>query len=165
VPSTALARRVRRARPLLLAALAAPAGCAGSGRRPPQAPAASASAAPSAALTPPEPLPPPAPTARTDRWQILLNSGGYLYEVRLVAARGDSLFITQPEGARGVGVDDVDELRLVQAAVRAVGSGPSNTVGNLAGVDDAVYKLSRVEPAERRRIVAELLRVRTAEPR
>ena len=99
---------------------------------------------------------------RPERWQILLNSGAYLYEVRLVGARGDTLLAAQPDSALAVPLAAIDELRLVQASVKAVGGGGGGraTFGGLVGADDLAYKLSRFSPDERRRIVTQLLRER-----
>lgn len=100
-------------------------------------------------------------TARADRWQVHLNSGKYLYDVRLVRASGDTLVVTRndtvPAGPLALPLADIDELRLIQASVKAVGGGPGGTFAGLAGTDDALYKLSNFDPAERRRIVAGLL--------
>lgn len=104
---------------------------------------------------------PAAPTARADRWQILLNSGGYLYEVRLLGARGDTLLAAQPGDTLALALADIDELRLVQASAKVAGNA-RNTSNPLTGVDDAVLKLSRYGPDERRAMLAQLLRERAA---
>jgi hypothetical protein len=103
----------------------------------------------------------PSAAERADRWQILLNDGRYLYEAHLVRASGDSLVVTQPGDTLALALDDIDELRLVQPSARPVGT-TRNTFNGLTGMDDAVYKFARLAPAERRQLVAELLRERDA---
>ncbi|MFL5576434.1 MAG: hypothetical protein ACJ79S_10750 [Gemmatimonadaceae bacterium] len=107
-------------------------------------------------------------TAHADRWQVLLNSGSYLYDVHLVRASGDTLVVTRndtvPAGALALPLADVDELRLIQASVKTVGHGARGTFAGLAGADDAVYKLSRFDPDERRRIVARIFSERAGQP-
>lgn len=98
---------------------------------------------------------------RGDRWQILLNDGSYLYEIRLLAARGDTLVVAQPDDTLGVPLAAIDELRLVQASSKVAGNA-RNTYNSLTGVDDAVLKLGRYEPAERRGLIDALLRERAA---
>ncbi len=98
--------------------------------------------------------------ARADRWQILLNDGRYLYDLHLVAAHGDTLVATQPQrDTLDVPLADIDELRLVQASARPVGTA-RNTFNGLVGADDAVYKFARLAPAERRHVVQVALRTR-----
>lgn len=126
--------------------------------------AACARPAPSAAPTPaPAATAPHAAVVNTavDRWQILLNDGRYLYEAELVGAAGDSVMVTQAADTVGLALRDIDELRLVQPSARPA-TGGRNTYNGLTGMDDAVYKFARIEPAEQRRVVAELLRERDA---
>jgi hypothetical protein len=106
---------------------------------------------------------PPAATLNTavDRWQILLNDGRYLYEAELVRAAGDSVMVTHAADTVALALADIDELRLVQPSARPA-TGGRNTYNGLTGMDDAVYKFARIEPAEQRRVVAELLRERDA---
>ena len=133
-----------------LALAATAGGCAArTSASTPAAPAAAAAAAPDAA------------TARADRWQILLNSGSYLYEVRLLGAHGDTLVAAQPGDTLALPLDDIDELRLVQASAKVAGNA-RNSSNPLTGVDDAVLKLSRYAPDERRALLAQLLRERAA---
>ena len=114
------------------------------------------------AATPAAPTPASdAPTARADRWQILLNSGSYLYEVRLLGARGDTLVAAQPGDTLALPLADIDELRLVQPSARVAGNA-RNSSSPLTGVDDAVLKLSRYAPAERRALLEQLIRERAA---
>jgi hypothetical protein len=106
-------------------------------------------------------------SSHADRWQLLLDSGAYLYDVRLVRVRGDTLVVMRADTVPAVPVTlslaDVDELRLIQASTKSVGGGARGTFGGLAGADDAVYKLSRYPADERRRIVARIFAERAGE--
>ena len=125
----------------------------------------------------PGPAPNAAPTIpRGDRWQLHLTSGAYLFDVRPLRAAGDSLVVTRldstPAPSVTLALAEIEELRLVQPTelsfVGLGGGGPQNPYGELMGAGDVVFPLAGVDAAERRRIVAEVLRaatVPTAAPR
>ena len=101
--------------------------------------------------------PPPEGWSRQDRWQLSLHDGSYLWDVRLVGVRGDTLLARQADTLVRVPLERVDELRLVQASVKRTGEGGRATSSALAGGDDEVYALVRYAPAERRRVVEQAL--------
>ena len=116
-------------------------------------------AAPAAAQSASSTAAPPEGWSRHDRWQIALHDGSYLWELRLVGLRGDTLLARQADTVVIVPLDRVDELRLIQASVRHTGTGEPNraTSDALAGADDEVYALVRYSPAERRKVVEQAL--------
>jgi hypothetical protein len=98
---------------------------------------------------------------RGERWQILLDDGDYVYDVRPLRLGGDTLYVQLLDSAtappRAIPLATIDELRRVGASVKMVGAGARGTFGGLAGADDAVFKLAMYDAAERRRIVAGIL--------
>ena len=107
------------------------------------------------------------PIPRGGRWQLRLVSGGYLFDVRPLRATADSLVVarldTTPAPARAVSLSEIEELRLIQPSLLRFQSGAENPFGELGGSEDVVFSLAGVDPAERRRIVDEVLRA-AAEP-
>jgi hypothetical protein len=116
-------------------------------------------AAPAAAQSTSSTAAPPEGWSRHDRWQIALHDGSYLWELRLVGVRGDTLVARQADTLVAIPLDRVDELRLIQASVRHTGTGEANraTSNALAGADDEVYALVRYAPGERRKVVEQAL--------
>lgn len=114
-------------------------------------------AAPAAAQSASSTAPPPEGWSRHDRWQISLHDGSYLWELRLVGLRGDTLLARQADSVVAVPLDRVDELRLIQASVRRTGEANRATANALAGADDEVYALVRYAPGERRKVVEQAL--------
>jgi hypothetical protein len=117
--------------------------------------------------------PRPAPTAsaapaipRGNRWQLQLTSGAYLFDVRPLRAAGDSLVVTRldstPAPPVTLALAEIEELRLVQPTelsfVGLGGGRAQNPYGELMGAGDVVFPLAGVDAAERRRIVAEVVR-------
>ena len=126
---------------LLLLALAAP------------APAAAQGSASTTTTT----TAPPEGWSRHDRWQLALHDGSYLWELRLVGLRGDTLVARQADTLVLVPLERVDEMRLVQASVKRAGEQDRATSNALAGADDEVYALVRYAPGERRKVVEQAL--------
>ena len=105
------------------------------------------------------------PLARADRWQLKLASGSYLFDVRPTRATPDSLTVARLDtaGSATLGLDQIEELRLVQPSMLRFQTGAPSPFGELVGADDVVFTLAGVDGAERRRIVDEVLRAsRTA---
>ena len=101
--------------------------------------------------------PPPEGWSRHDRWQLAMHDGSYLWELRLVGVRGDTLVARQADTLVRVPLERVDELRLVQPSVRRTGEQNRATANALAGADDEVYALVRYAPGERRKVVEQAL--------
>ena len=100
----------------------------------------------------------PVTAQRDDRWQITLNDGKILWELRLVRFRGDTLVVQQGDSTFRFPVTQVDELRLVRKAERRQTAEPNRYGGVLGGADDEVFRLTLYNLTERRQIVAQIFK-------
>ena len=103
-----------------------------------------------------------APCAAQQRWQITLSSGAIVWDLALVALRGDTL-VFRPIGARPdsvlrLPVMRVDELRLVQKSEKRQFAPDGQGTGNgLSGGADVVWSLTLLGHDERLRVVRQLM--------
>ncbi len=100
----------------------------------------------------------PTPAQPGDRWQLTLNDGTILWEIRLVRFRGDTLVVRHADSTYAFPIARVDELRLVQKSVRHITAEPGRYGGVLGGTDDEVYRLTLYSVSERRQIVEQLFK-------
>ena len=100
----------------------------------------------------------PVTAQRDDRWQMTLNDGRILWELRLVRFRGDTLAVQQADSTLRFPITQVDELRLVHKAERRQTAEPNRYGGVLGGADDEVFRLTLYNLAERRQIVAQIFK-------
>ena len=63
-----------------------------------------------------------AQSTRDDRWQIALESGDYLWDIRLVRLAGDSVVYRRADSLGSVRVQQIGELRLIRKTEFRVGS-------------------------------------------
>jgi hypothetical protein len=105
-----------------------------------------------------------APAARAqDRWQVTLHSDSVVWDLDLVALRGDTLLARRLD--RGdtlrLPVMEIDEVRLVRkSAKRAFQVDPVAIEEGLMGTGDVVVRLTLRERAERLAVLAQLLAAR-----
>ena len=100
----------------------------------------------------------PLTAQRDDRWQMTLNDGRILWELRLVRFRGDTIAVRQGDSTLRFPVNQVDELRLVRKAERRQTAEPNRYGGVLGGADDEVFRLTLYDLAERRQILAQIFK-------
>jgi hypothetical protein len=101
-----------------------------------------------------------------DRWQILLDGGEYLWDLRLGSLRGDSLAVTQADSSFSVPVSMMQELRLIRKSTMRIGDDDGGAVSYraLTGGDDEIYDLGGLEFAERLQVLHEVLTRHPAGP-
>jgi len=101
-----------------------------------------------------------------DRWQILLDGGDYLWDLRIGSLRGDSLAVSQADSNFSVPVMTMRELRLIRKTTVRLGDGDGGAVSYraLTGGDDEIYDLGGLEFAERLRVLREVLARHPATP-
>ncbi len=104
--------------------------------------------------------------APDERWQVTLDDGRYVWDIRLVKLDGDSLVVRQSDSLVAVPVAHITEVRLIRKSeVRMAGGGEMpGAMGALMGGDDEVYDLSPLEFAERMRTIQKILLNHPAAP-
>jgi len=104
--------------------------------------------------------------ARDERWQVALDDGRYVWDIRLVRLDGDSLVVRQSDSLVSVPASHIDEIRLIRKSEMEVG-GEGATAGAmnaLVGGDDEIYDLKPLALADRIRNIQKVLRLHPAEP-
>ncbi len=99
-------------------------------------------------------------TAPDERWQLTLDDGRYVWDIRLVKLEGDSLVVRQSDSLVAVPVAHINEVRLIRKTEVETGGGAGMAGGAMSalmGGDDEVYDLSPLEFAERMRTVQKIL--------
>ncbi|HTS90297.1 MAG TPA: hypothetical protein VMG41_17545 [Gemmatimonadales bacterium] len=107
-----------------------------------------------------------AQTKDADRWQIALESGEYLWDLRLVRLSGDSLIFRQADTVGSVSVQLVKELRLIRKTEVRLGlpGGGGGAMAALTGSDDEVYDMTTMDYAARIRTVQQVLLLHPPSP-
>jgi hypothetical protein len=101
-----------------------------------------------------------------ERWQIQLEGGEYLWDLRLGSLRDDSLAVIQADSNFAVPVMMMQELRLIRKTTMRIGDDDGGAVSYraLTGGDDEIYDLGGLEFAERIRVLREVLTRHPAAP-
>jgi hypothetical protein len=99
-----------------------------------------------------------APWYARDRWQLELSRGSVIFECQLRERRGDTLFVTESDSVRAVGLPALTGMRLLRPAAKTVAHGARGTFGALAGSADEVFQLTLLSLPERREVVDTVLR-------
>src|SRR5919201_5799939 len=86
--------------------------------------------------------------ARPSRWQLGLNDGSYLWDLRLVRLDNDTLVVTQSDTTVRVPLQRIDELRRIRGA---------EELGAPAGISDRIYRVNHLSLEDRRRVVQTIL--------
>ncbi|HEX3234360.1 MAG TPA: hypothetical protein VHR41_09180 [Gemmatimonadales bacterium] len=105
-------------------------------------------------------------SAPDERWQVTLDDGRYVWDIRLVKLEGDSLVVRQSDSLLGVPVAHITEVRLIRKSEVQMGGGGdmAGAMSALMGGDDEVYDLSPLEFAERMRTIQKILLNHPAAP-
>ena len=104
--------------------------------------------------------------ATEDVWQITLRDGTIVWDLRLDSLRRDTIVFRQNKKTMRYPLLRVDEMRLVRAGKREIGpvTDGARYDGAANGTSDLVYQLTLLDLPERRRVVEQILRTRTAPP-
>jgi hypothetical protein len=99
------------------------------------------------------------PKPSDDRWQIGLENGQYIWDIRLVRLQGDTLVFRQADTLGTVSVQQIGELRLVQKSTMRIGQGAAagGAISALTGSDDEVYDLLTLDYPARIRSIQQIL--------
>ncbi len=107
-------------------------------------------------------VPAPAQTASDDdRWQIAVESGDYIWDIRLVRLAGDSLIYRRSDSVGAVPVQQIKELRLIRKTTMRIGegAGAGGAIAALTGADDEVYDFQTLDFSARLRAIQQILLV------
>ena len=105
-----------------------------------------------------------AQTDRDDRWQIALENGEYIWDIRLVRLTGDSLVFRRADSVGAVSLQRIDELRLIRKTEFRVGTDGGGALPALMGADDEVYSFAPLDFPARIRAVQQILLVHPPKP-
>ena len=105
-----------------------------------------------------------AQTDRDDRWQIALENGEYIWDIRLVRLTGDSLVFRRADSVGAVSLQRIDELRLIRKTEFRVGTDGGGALPALMGADDEVYSFAPLDYPARIRAVQQILLVHPPKP-
>jgi hypothetical protein len=99
------------------------------------------------------------PKPSDDRWQIGLENGQYIWDIRLVRLQGDTLVFRQADTLGTVSVQQIGELRLIQKSTMRIGQGAAagGAISALTGSDDEVYDMLTLDYPARIRTVQQIL--------
>ena len=99
------------------------------------------------------------PKPSDDRWQIGLENGQYIWDIRLVRLKGDTLVFRQADTLGTVSVQQVGELRLIQKSTMRIGQGAAagGAISALTGSDDEVYDMLTLDYPARIRTIQQIL--------
>jgi len=102
-----------------------------------------------------------AQTRDDDRWQITLENGDYLWDIRLVRLAGDSLVFRQRDSLGATSVQKIRELRLIRKSVMRIGdgAGAGGAINALTGGDDEIYDMQTLDYVARIRAIQQILLV------
>jgi hypothetical protein len=94
-----------------------------------------------------------------DRWQIELENGQYVWDIRLVRLQGDSLVFRQADSLGAVSVQQMNEIRLIQKTTIRLGDAEAaaGSIRALTGADDEVYDLKTLDYPARLRTIQQIL--------
>ncbi len=96
---------------------------------------------------------------RADRWQIKLEDGSYVWDVRLQRLNGDTLFVTQADSLIAVPVARMVEMRLIRKSEMVVGrQSLAGAMSALTGGDDDVFDFTPLDFGARLTAVQEVVR-------
>ncbi len=92
-----------------------------------------------------------------ERWQLALEDGSYVWDIRLHHLNGDLLVFRQADTSASVSVGRITEVRLLQKSEMRLGEGPAGALGALTGSDDEIYDLSTMDFAAKLRAIQQIL--------
>jgi hypothetical protein len=104
-----------------------------------------------------------AQTKGDDRWQLTLENGQYIWDVRLVKLDGQNLVYTQADSTGRISVGDITEVRRIRKSEVRLDEGAAGSMAALTGADDEVYDFRTLDFDGRLRAVQNILLTNQAE--
>jgi len=97
-----------------------------------------------------------------DRWQLTLENGNYIWDVRLVRLDGQNLVYRQADSTAQVSVGDIAEVRRIRKSEVRLDEGAAGSMAALTGADDEIYDFRTLDFDGRLRAVQGILLTNTA---
>jgi hypothetical protein len=98
------------------------------------------------------------PGASTDRWQLTMDDGQYIWDIGLVRLDGDQLVFRQADTLGTAPVAKITEVRRIgKTEVRLGEGGAGGAMSALTGADDEVFDLAAMDYAAKLRAVQQIL--------
>ena len=98
-----------------------------------------------------------------DRWQLTLENGGIVWDVRLRQLTGDQLQVSQADSLFAVRVGDIREMRRFRKSEMQLGGGATaGAMSALTGADDEVFDFAPLDFGARLRAVQQIMLQRPA---
>ena len=99
-----------------------------------------------------------AQTTSDDRWQITLENGGIVWDVRLKQLTDDQLQVSQQDSLLAVKVGDIREMRRFRKSEMQIGQGTTaGAMAALTGSDDEVFDFAPLDFSGRLRAVQQIM--------
>jgi hypothetical protein len=98
-----------------------------------------------------------------DRWQLTLENGQYIWDVRLVKLDGQNLVYRRADSTGQVSVGDITEIRRIRKSEVRLDEGAAGSMAALTGADDEVYDFRTLDFGGRLRAVQGILLTNQAE--
>ena len=93
-----------------------------------------------------------------DRWQITLENGGIVWDVRLKQLTDDQLQVSQQDSLLAVKVGDIREMRRFRKSEMQIGQGTTaGAMAALTGSDDEVFDFAPLDFSGRLRAVQQIM--------
>lgn len=100
----------------------------------------------------------PAAAQSADRWQLTLESGEIVWDVRLKGLDGERLEVTQQDSLVSVPVGEIREMRRIRKSEMSLGDGTTaGAMAALTGADDEVFDFAPLDFGGRLRAVQQIL--------
>ena len=97
-----------------------------------------------------------------DRWQLTLENGNYIWDVRLVKLDGQNLVYRQADSTAQVSVGDITEVRRIRKSEVRLADGAGGSMAALTGADDEIYDFRTLDFDGRLKAMQSILLTNTA---
>lgn len=98
-----------------------------------------------------------------DRWQLTLENGNYVWDIKLVRLDGQDLVYSRADSLGKVAVGDIHEVRRIHKSEARVTEGAAGSMAALTGSDDEVYDLGTLDFDGKLRAIRGILQANAAD--
>ncbi len=92
-----------------------------------------------------------------DRWQLTLENGDYIWDIKLVSLDGQNLVYQRVDSTGRVSVADIHEVRRIHKTEVRVTDGAAGAMPALTGSDDEIYDFGTLDFDGRLRAIRGIL--------